>query len=267
MQRERFDLAVQLHGSGLYANPFVLMLGARHTAGFVRTGDPPGLLDAALPLPSTGHEIERLLALTSSLGAPPVASSLEFPLTPSDRDHALRLLASAPGPLIGVHASSREPLRRWPEERFSDVAAALLARTGGTIALIGDTEASGVNRRLALALGAPALDLTGRTSLPVLGAVIEALGLLITNDSGPAHIAYSLGVPTVVITTPVPAARYGPLRPGPFQQVIAPCPGHDPSVNDCDHLHLVEVPEVLEAALQLLAGLAKDTPRRLQCVS
>jgi ADP-heptose:LPS heptosyltransferase len=42
MQAEQFDLAVQMQGSGVYSNPFTLMLGARVTAGFVRPGDPPG---------------------------------------------------------------------------------------------------------------------------------------------------------------------------------------------------------------------------------
>ena len=42
MQAECFDLAIQMHGSGVYANPFTLMLGARVTAGYVRPGDNPG---------------------------------------------------------------------------------------------------------------------------------------------------------------------------------------------------------------------------------
>lgn len=54
MQAERFDLAVQMHGSGVYANPFTLLLGARVTAGFIRPGDSPGRLDAALPMPTCG---------------------------------------------------------------------------------------------------------------------------------------------------------------------------------------------------------------------
>ena len=49
MQAEAFDLAVQLNGSGVYSNPFALMLGARWTVGWVRAGEGPGLLDAALP--------------------------------------------------------------------------------------------------------------------------------------------------------------------------------------------------------------------------
>src|SRR5437763_6130197 len=56
MQAEQFVLAVQMQGSGVYSNPFTLMLGARMAAGFVRPGEPPGRLDAGLPLPERDHE-------------------------------------------------------------------------------------------------------------------------------------------------------------------------------------------------------------------
>ena len=52
MQVERFDLAVQMQGSGVYSNPFTLMLGARLTAGFVREGDAAGRLSSSLVLVS-----------------------------------------------------------------------------------------------------------------------------------------------------------------------------------------------------------------------
>src|SRR5205807_6939104 len=82
MQAEQFDLAVQMQGSGIYSNPFTLMLGARMTAGFVRPGDPPGRLDAALPLPEREHEVRRMLALATFLGVPPRGEELEYPLWP-----------------------------------------------------------------------------------------------------------------------------------------------------------------------------------------
>ena len=65
MQAERFDLAIQLHGSGVYSNPFTSMLGARWTVGFVRPDEPAGLLDVALPMPAKGHERDRLLAMST----------------------------------------------------------------------------------------------------------------------------------------------------------------------------------------------------------
>lgn len=71
MQALQFDLAIQMHGSGVYSNPFTLMLGAQTTAGFVREGDPALRLDAALAMPQREHEVRRVLALTTFLGAAP----------------------------------------------------------------------------------------------------------------------------------------------------------------------------------------------------
>src|SRR6185312_11485326 len=51
MRAERFDLAIQMQGSGVYSNPFTLLLGAHVTTGFIRQRDEPGLLDGALPIP------------------------------------------------------------------------------------------------------------------------------------------------------------------------------------------------------------------------
>src|SRR6185312_16461550 len=50
MQAERFDLAIQMQGSGVHSNPFTLLLGSRATAGFIRRSDTAGRLDAALPM-------------------------------------------------------------------------------------------------------------------------------------------------------------------------------------------------------------------------
>src|SRR6185437_11278679 len=107
IQRERFDLAIQMQGTGIYSNPFALLLGARATAGFVRPGDQAGLLDAALPYPHRLHEIRCVLALSEFLGAPSTGEELEFPLRAADRAEAAALLAPWPQPWIGLHPSSR----------------------------------------------------------------------------------------------------------------------------------------------------------------
>jgi ADP-heptose:LPS heptosyltransferase len=126
MQEEEFDLAIQMQGTGVYSNPFVLLLGARAAAGFVRPGDGPGLLDAALPYPHGVHEIHCVQALTTFLGAPPQGEDVEFPLWPADREAADSLLSGLPQPWIGLHPSSRDQPRRWPLERFASLGSALL---------------------------------------------------------------------------------------------------------------------------------------------
>ena len=125
MQAERFDLAIQMQGSGVYSNPFALMLGASATAGFIRPEDAPGRLDAALPLPDTGHEMYRVRALTDFLGAPAQGDETCFPLWPVDHTAADALLAGAQPPLIGLHPAARDATRRWPPDHFAAAAARL----------------------------------------------------------------------------------------------------------------------------------------------
>lgn len=252
MQAKRFDLAVQMQGTGLYSNVFTLMLGARTTAGFVRPGDPPGRLDAALPFPERGHEAERVLALTTFLGAPTLASAPEFPLRTMDHAAAEGLLLGAEPPLIGVHPTARDSTRRWGLERFAAAAMELRHRHGGTIVVLGEADDRATVDAAFRRNGPPFMNLMGRTSLATLGAVIARLALLVTNDTGPAHIAYALGTPTVTVFGGGDAERYAPPLGGPHRVLLhevpcrpcgyAVCPIH----NLC--LERVTVEQVLGAA-------------------
>ncbi|MBX6313694.1 MAG: glycosyltransferase family 9 protein [Isosphaeraceae bacterium] len=252
MQAEGFDLAVQMQWSGVYANPFTLMLGAKVTAGFIREGDPPGRLDAALPVPRGMHEIRRLLALTTFLGVPPRGEAPEIALRPEDHAAAEALLAKAPRPLLGLHPSAREATKRWAPGRFAALGAALRRRHGGTILVLGGPEERPLAEAVACEIGGACLGLAGKTSLGVLGAVIARLALLVTNDSGPAHIAYALRTPTVTIFGGTDPAIWGPIGAGPhavlaFEVACRPCDHADcPIGNLC--LEGVTVPQALEAA-------------------
>lgn len=241
MQQQRFDLAVQLQGSGVYSNPFLLMLGARHNAGFVRAGDTAARLDAALPLPECGHEIHRALSLPVFLGAAPAGEQTEFPLTHVDRLRAAALLAGLPRPLIGLHPTAHHPLRRWPLDRFAAAAQTLATRFGGTLVILGGAGEYEYNRALAERLRGSCRDLTGLTTLATLGAVLARLAVFITSDSGPAHIAYPLNVPTVTVFRAGGARRYGPLQSGPFRP-LEPLPD-----SDC-----VTLAQVADAATELI---------------
>jgi lipopolysaccharide heptosyltransferase II len=220
MQDEQFDLAIQMQGSGVNSNPFMLLLGARATAGFIRQGDSPGKLDAARPIPERCHEIQRILALTTFLGVPPQGEETEFPLWPEDVTVAETMLAGTEQPLIGVHMGARDLTRHWAYERFAAVAYQLQRRHGGTIVIIGEAEDRPAGERLAQDLPGPYRNLAGKTSLAELGAVISRLALLVTNDTGPAHIAYALKTPTVTIFGSADPQMYAPLLPGPFRPLV-----------------------------------------------
>jgi lipopolysaccharide heptosyltransferase II len=256
MQAEQFDLAIQMHGSGVYSNPFTLMLGARVTTGFVREGDPAGRLDAALPMPLNMHEVRRVLALTTFLGASPQGEETEFGLLAEDMVAAEALLAGAQRPLIGLHPAARETTKRWQPERFIAVGTELQRQYGGTVVVLGGPEERLLGEAIAQTIGKSCRNLAGKTSLAVLGGVISQLSVLVTNDSGPAHVAYALGIPTVTVFGGTDPTVWGPLK-GERQRVLA----HEVPCRPCDYgecpvgymcLENVTQQQVVEKALEVM---------------
>ncbi|HLG63444.1 MAG TPA: glycosyltransferase family 9 protein [Ktedonosporobacter sp.] len=252
MQGEQFDLAIQMQGTGVNSNPFMLLLGARTTAGFVRPGEGAGLLDAALPYPEHLHEVRCVLALTSFLGVPDQGEDILFPLHAEDLQQAERLLKDAAPPLIGLHPSARDEARRWSPDRFAATCSTLLQQYGGTVILVGEGQERELGEVIARQIDGPCCNLMGQTSLLTLGGVLARLAVLLTNDSGPAHIAYALGTPTVTIFGASSPILNGPLHTGPFRAVIHEVPCRPcgyavcPIGNPC--LQGVSVEQVVEAA-------------------
>lgn len=255
MQAEHFDLAIQFQGSGVYSNPFTLMLGARATAGFVRPGETPGRLEAALPWPERGHEVQRMLDLAVFLGAPAQGEQTEFPLWPEDHATVTQSVRAEP-PWIGLHPAARDLTRRWSPERFAAVGAALQKQYGGSLIVIGEAEEREAAEQILEMAAVPGMNLAGHTPLAALGALIDRLAVLVTNDTGPAHIAYALGTPTVTIFGGADPQRYGPPQEDRFRMLAHAVPCRPCSFTECPIGYVclvnVTVDQVLEAARQVI---------------
>jgi ADP-heptose:LPS heptosyltransferase len=214
MQDRRFDLAVQLHGSGHFINDFLALLGAERLAGFVPAGVGPlreAEGDTWVPYPASGHEIDRLLALPAALGAP-VDRGLEFPVTDRDRAAAARLLADAgveERPVAVVHAGGSRPERRWPAARFAAVADTL-AENGLRIVLTGTDGEAAATASVAAAMRARPVDLTGRTSLGALAGLVRMARLVVANDTGVSHLAAAIGTDSVTVFSASDRERWAP---------------------------------------------------------
>jgi ADP-heptose:LPS heptosyltransferase len=200
--------------------------------------------------------VQRTLALTTFLGAPPHGEETEFPLLPGDHAAAIVLLASAKPPLIGLHFGARERTKRWPLERFAAAGAALLSRYDGTLVILGASEDQQLARSLAETVNGSSLNLAGCMSLGTLGAVIARLALLITNDSGPAHIAYALRTPTITIFGGTDPARWGPPEDARHAVLACPVPCRPCDYAECPVgyvcLNGITVEQVVAAAEQVM---------------
>ncbi|MEO7335672.1 MAG: glycosyltransferase family 9 protein [Caldimonas sp.] len=214
MQGRRFDLALQMHGSGGIVNSLVALFGARHSAGFADANAWRPAADAALfaRWPERGHEIERMLALTDWLGLARDGTQLDFPLRPADHEALHRVWPGARqrGAYVCIHAGAQLPSRRWPVERFAQVANRLAA-LGATVVLTGTAKEAELVAALSAAIDYPTVNLAGRTTLWTLGALIEGAAQLVCNDTGLSHVAAALGTPSVVVSSGSDVERWAPL--------------------------------------------------------
>lgn len=209
----KYDLAIQMHGSGQTSNPFVLALEACQSAGWYEGVPPPGLTFAA-PYPADEPEVLRNLLLARLLGCPDRGTALEFPLLAEDRAEAALHLARLPQnacPLIGLHPGARPPARRWPPDYFAAVADHFARRHSARIILTGGPGEEPLVRAVADRMETRPLDLSGQTSLGGLAALINELDLFISNDTGPAHLANAVDTPSITIFGPADYLRWAPL--------------------------------------------------------
>ena len=208
MQREGFDLAVQLHGGGRFSNPFLLRLGARHTVG-TRTPD-AARLERNLPYAYYQHEPLRALEVAGLAGAPPVG--LEARLGPLDRYAArVEALLGGESAVVVIHPGATDPRRRWPARNFGEVAAACAA-DGCRVLVVGTRDEQELAAAVVAAAASPrVVSLAGELELGALAALLGAASVLVGNDSGPRHLAQALGTPTVGLYWAGNLINAGPL--------------------------------------------------------
>lgn len=205
-QDRRFDLAIQLHGSGQVTNAIAGLLGARRIAGHHVAIDPPPDRSLFLPWIERCSEVRRGLRLMAHLGWASDDERLEFSISPGTE-------APVPDvPYVVIHPGASTPSRRWSASGFLDVANALASR-GYPIVLTGTEGERARNRRIAEAMARAPIDLTGRTSVDVLAETVRRSSLLVSNDTGVAHLAVALRTPSVVVFTGSDPARWSPLDP------------------------------------------------------
>jgi ADP-heptose:LPS heptosyltransferase len=255
-QGRKFDLAIQLHGSGELTNTLLVLLGARINAGFYRPGDYCPDPERFLPWPDALPEIERYLALMEHLGVPLVGTHLEFPLLPEDYA-ALPAIARSlrRGEYACVHPGARLESRRWGVESFACVSDAL-ASLGLRVVLTGSAEEVGLTRAVAQAMHSPSLDLAGRTSLGGVVALLNRARLLICNDTGVSHIAAALRLPSIVVCCGSDPARWAPLGSELHRVVYHPIDCRPCAYTDCPIGHPcaseVDPEAVIEQAMDLI---------------
>lgn len=213
MRARRFDLAIQLHGSGGPANAIIERFGAAALAGFIEPREAQAPKPGFILWPDELPEPQRYLALMRAIGLCAADDALWFPLSAHDRCEysALEALHGIePERLVLLHPGAQLPSRRWPATRFAGVADALSAH-GWQIAITGTSSETAVTAAVLGAMSEPALNLAGATSLGGLAALVAQARLVVCNDTGISHVAAAMRTPSTVIASGSDTRRWAPL--------------------------------------------------------
>lgn len=195
-------VAVNLHGRGPQSHQALLATGPGRLIAFAR----PELGVQGPRWDAEEHEVDRWIRLVGAAGGRCGRDDLRLP---------------PPGPRAGhvvVHPGAAFPARRWPAERYAAVVAALVA-SGRRVLVTGGAEERTLTARVAGRarpphggrMGAGVEDTAGRLGLRGLAEAVATADLLISGDTGVAHLGTAFATPSVVLFGPVPPRLWGPV--------------------------------------------------------
>ncbi len=216
-------------------------------------------IDEPEPQTLIRHEVRRQLDLVSSIGSEPVAERMIISVPGAARrridDWLQRQGLDVDQPWVVIHPGSTAPSRRYASASFAEAARALVHEHGLRVVFTGSASERDMIEEIRRAMEAPSLTLAGELVLGELAALIARAPLLVSNNSGPVHIAASVATPVVdlyALTNPQHTPWSVPHR---VLNHDVPCKYCYKSIcpqghHDC--LRLVTPGEVVNAALELL---------------
>lgn len=205
LAREHPDAVLLLRGS--FRSALVARLaGAPHRIGIDRDGR-GFLLTQRVPWQLDGPPrptVDLYAALGEAVGVPVEDRLPRLDVTTEERSRAASMLQDLPRPIVGVVPGGSKLAKRWPRERFVETADRLGGVAGSVVLLGGPDERellASIERACDGTIPVRDLAATG-LGLESLRGVVEACDVLVTNDTGPRHLAVGTGVPTIVLFGP-----------------------------------------------------------------
>ena len=190
------------------------------TADQSRTGVSPVRAGGTPALLSNAHQIHEYLHLVAALGANPEPLPPQLIVTPGEIEAVKKKfgLNRVERPLYGLNPGAEYgPAKRWPVGKFIAAAQEIQHRTNCTWLTFGSQADLAIANQIGSALSSPPSaiwNLAGKTSLRELMALLKLCRVLLTNDSGPMHVAAALGTPVVVPVGSTSPELTGPGLPG-----------------------------------------------------
>jgi ADP-heptose:LPS heptosyltransferase len=246
-------LAVNLHGRGPESHDLLLAAEPRRLVAFTHP---------AVPASSQGprwrpdeHEVARWCRLLEESGIAADPGRLDLELPPGPVPHG------AAGATL-LHPGAASPSRRWPPERFAEVARSELA-AGRRVLVTGGPDEVELANDVAARAGLPANAVhAGQGGVLTIGRLVAAADRVVCGDTGVAHLATALRTPSVVLFGPTSPALWGPPPDRPWHRPLWAGGRGDPHGQLPDPgLLAIDVDQVTQA-LADLPPAADPTPRR-----
>jgi heptosyltransferase-2 len=237
---------------------------ARRRIGYDTSGRGFWLTDR-LPLPfPRRHQIEEYLGLLAPLGIAPAGAEPALrpvPAAASETEVGELLVrcGASGGPRVGVHLGAASGSSKvWPADRVASLCARL-AGHGVTTLLLGTAADLDLERRVQAGAGSAIPSLVGRDRPALLPALLGRLDILVSGDTGTAHLAAALGTPVVTLFGPTDPALSAPRGPATIIAKRVPCAPCFLARCPIDHvcMRAIGVDEVADA---VLARLGSRTP-------
>ncbi|MBN2331872.1 MAG: lipopolysaccharide heptosyltransferase II [Deltaproteobacteria bacterium] len=257
LRREQFDLAL------LFQNAIEGALMA-FLAGIPRRGGYPTdgrmlLINYRSPMTTATkelHHTDYYLQMLAGLGLEGSRPPLRLASTEMELQQAHEILGG--GRWIAINpGASYGSAKRWFPERFAAVADQLAEKHQARIVLIGGPGEQQIGHDIAIKMEQPVLNLIGKTSVRDMIAAISCCSLIITNDSGPMHVAAAVGTPIVAIFGPTDHTTTSPLTTD-FTLIRKPTPCAPCLLRQCpkDHqcMTAITADEVFAAADAMLGA-------------
>lgn len=213
LKKKQLTTLLVFHTSQRAALPFCFFTGAREIIG--THGINKGLdfiLTTALE-PTYVHEVVRRLEIVAQVGAKTSDPSLEMHIDEQDNAQASSFLNkhAIPSylPIIGIHPGAKDRFKQWDPECFIDVGNRLVQYTGCRIIVTGNPSENALMTHIASRIQG-AIAMTDSLSIHTFAALVKKFSVMISNDTGPMHIAFAMGTPTVALFTPTDPQLCGP---------------------------------------------------------
>jgi ADP-heptose:LPS heptosyltransferase len=219
LRARRFDLVCILHGNEPQATPLAWLSGARFIFKLPNTSRFRFLLTNTEQVQNWDdfeHGIDQRLAVAKLGGGAATDRRMELPIDEGARRAVTTLLAgrgiTPDAPVVALQAGASTHSRRWAPSRFVELGRRLLAeRPDVRIILTGSPAELPLTDAIAAGIGdARAWSAAGKIPLPLMPALVERATLMVSGDTGPMHLAVTVGTPVVALFAVSFAFRSGP---------------------------------------------------------